>query len=48
MGTEFYRLLGSGEISRLGDIVRAAKTTIAGSDVAYSFVLLADPTLKAR
>lgn len=50
MGTRFYNRIGQANPSftRMGDFVRDAKTTIAGSDVAYSWVLLGDPALKVR
>jgi hypothetical protein len=48
MGTEFFRQLASAQHPRLGDTIRFAKLTIAGSDVGYSWVLLGDPLLKIR
>lgn len=50
MGTRFYNRIGQANptLTRMGDLVRDAKTTIAGSDVAYSWVLLGDPALKVR
>ena len=48
MGLEFYRLLGTGQTLRLGDVIKQSKTTIAGSDVGYSWVLLGDPLLKVQ
>ncbi len=48
MGIEFYRLVTLSTIPRMGDLVKNAKTVIAGSDVGYSWVLLGDPMLKVR
>ncbi len=48
IGTEFYRLLGRGEVPRLGDIVKASKLPAAGTNLGYAFVLLGDPAMKAR
>jgi hypothetical protein len=48
MGTEFYRLIGVGQVPRLGDLIKQSKVRIAGSDVGYSWVLLGDPLLKVR
>ncbi len=46
IGTEFYRLLAAGNIHRLGDLIKAAKTPIAGGNVGYSWTLMGDPALK--
>ena len=46
MGIVFYQDLGVGTITRLGDLIKAAKVNIAGSDVGYSWALLGDPALK--
>jgi len=48
MGLEFFRLINVGQLPRLGDLIKASKMRIAGSDVGYSWVLLGDPTLKVR
>lgn len=49
MATRFYQQIGIGNISRLGDLVKDAKTEInGGRDVRLSWVLLGDPTLKVR
>lgn len=49
MGKRFYGQLAEGNIARLGDLVRDAKTSIpAGADVRLSWVLLGDPMLRAR
>lgn len=48
MGARFYLKLGEGNITRIGDLVIDAKSTIAGSDVGYSWALLGDPALKVR
>lgn len=49
MATRFYSQLGSGNMNRLGDLIKDAKTTISGGrDVRLSWVLLGDPTLKVK
>lgn len=48
LGTRFTNQIGLGNITRIGDLVADAKSTIAGSDVGYAFVLLGDPALKVR
>ncbi len=48
MGAPFFMQIGLGNIRRIGDLVVDAKTSIAGSDVGYSWVLLGDPALKVR
>ncbi|MBP9662985.1 MAG: hypothetical protein KBD94_00070 [Pyrinomonadaceae bacterium] len=48
MGARFYNEIGASNIKRIGDLVKSAKSTIAGSDVGYSWVLLGDPALKVR
>ncbi|MBK8467335.1 MAG: hypothetical protein IPL32_16080 [Chloracidobacterium sp.] len=48
MGARFYTKLGEGNINRMGDLVIDAKSSIAGSDVGYSWALLGDPALKVR
>ena len=48
MGTRFYSAVAAGSITRIGDLVIDAKSTIAGSDVGYSWALLGDPALKVR
>jgi hypothetical protein len=49
MGTRFLNKLNAGIITRMGDLVRDAKTAVpGGSDVRYSWVLLGDPALKVR
>jgi hypothetical protein len=48
MGAEFYRQLSLGNIPRMGELIRASKLSIAGSDVGYSWTLLGDPALKVR
>ena len=48
MGERFYNQLGIGQIKRMGDLIKDAKSTIAGSDVGYSWVLLGDPALQVR
>ena len=46
MGGRFYNQLGVGQIKRLGDLIKDAKTTVPGSDVAFSWALLGDPMLQ--
>jgi Peptidase family C25 len=49
MATRFYGQLGAGNFTRLGDLVKDAKTSInGGRDVRLSWVLLGDPTLKIK
>jgi len=49
MATRFYNQVAAGNITRLGDLINDAKTTIAfGRDVRLSWVLLGDPTLKMK
>ncbi len=49
MGLRFFNRTGTGSITRLGDLVNDAKTTINfGRDVRLSWVLLGDPTMKTR
>jgi len=48
MGARFYQEVAAGDLKRVGDQIKAAKSTIAGSDVGYSWVLLGDPALKVR
>ncbi len=49
MATRFYQQLGVGNITRMGDLIRDAKTVIpGGSDVRLSWALIGDPMLKVR
>ncbi|MEP6945774.1 MAG: C25 family cysteine peptidase [Acidobacteriota bacterium] len=49
MGNRFFSQLAAGNIARLGDLIRDAKTMIpGGTDVRYSWVLLGDPMLKVH
>ncbi len=49
MAARFYDQLGNGNMNRLGDLIKDAKTAISGGrDVRLSWVLLGDPTLKVR
>jgi hypothetical protein len=49
MATRFYLKFGEGQIPRLGDLIRDAKSVIqGGSDVRLSWTLLGDPMLKVR
>ena len=49
MARRFYNKIGEGSMPRLGDLVKDAKSVVAGgTDVRLSFVLLGDPLLKVR
>jgi hypothetical protein len=49
MATRFFLKLGEGNIQRMGDLVRDAKTVVPGSsDVRFSWALVGDPMLKVR
>jgi len=49
MGIRFYSQVAAGQIPRLGDLIRDAKTVVPGGrDVRLSWVLLGDPMLKTR
>ncbi|MCY7377500.1 MAG: C25 family cysteine peptidase [Pyrinomonadaceae bacterium] len=49
MGLRFYNQVGAGNITRIGDLIKDAKTTIDfGRDVRLSWVLLGDPAMKVR
>ena len=49
MGTRFFNQINAGTITRLGDLIKDAKTTINfGRDVRLSWVLLGDPAMKVR
>ena len=49
MATRFYKQIGAGNITRLGDLINDAKTVISGGrDVKLSWVLLGDPMLKMK
>lgn len=49
MGNRFFSQLAAGNITRMGDLIRDAKTMIpGGTDVRYSWVLIGDPMLKIR
>lgn len=49
MGLRFYSKINEGQIQRLGDLIRDAKTVIpGGTDVRLSWALLGDPMLKVR
>lgn len=49
MAKRFYRQIGTGTMTRVGDLVKDAKTAVAqGRDVRLSWVLLGDPALKVR
>ncbi len=49
MATRFYNQIGIGNITRMGDLIRDAKTVVpGGQDVRYTWVLVGDPMLKVR
>lgn len=49
MAARFYSQLRIGNMTRIGDLIKDAKTVvIGGRDVRLSWVLLGDPTLKVR
>ncbi|HRJ88966.1 MAG TPA: C25 family cysteine peptidase [Pyrinomonadaceae bacterium] len=49
MAQRFYNQLGAGNIPRMGDLIRDAKSTIPGGiDVRLSWTLIGDPMLKVR
>lgn len=48
IGTEFYRLLATGNELRIGDLIKASKSPIAGDPDGYAWNLLGDPALKVR
>lgn len=49
MAMRFYNQFAAGSITRIGDLIKDAKTTINfGRDVRLSWVLLGDPTMKVR
>jgi hypothetical protein len=49
MALRFYGQITAGNMTRIGDLIRDAKTVvIGGRDVRLSWVLLGDPTLKIR
>lgn len=49
MGQRFYNQIGQGNIVRLGDLIKDAKTQIPGGvDVRLSWALIGDPMLKTR
>ncbi len=49
MATRFYGQIGAGNFTRIGDLIKDAKTTINfGRDVRLSWALLGDPTMKVK
>lgn len=47
MGLRFYEQVSSGQLNRVGDLVKDAKTVISeGADVRLSWVLFGDPAMK--
>ncbi len=49
MGNRFYEQIAAGNITRIGDLIRDAKSMVpANTDVRYSWVLIGDPMLKVR
>jgi len=49
MATRFYNQVAAGNITRIGDLIKDAKTTVnSGREVRLSWVLFGDPTMKIR
>jgi Peptidase family C25 len=48
LATPLYQHIGVGDIRRMGDLITNAKSSLAGSDVGYSWSLLGDPALQVR
>jgi hypothetical protein len=49
LGARFFNQLGAGNITRLGDLIKDAKTAVVGGrSVRLSWVLIGDPMLKVR
>ncbi len=49
MARRFYNQIGQGDIPRVGDLIKDAKTVLAGgTDVRLSWALIGDPMLKVR
>jgi hypothetical protein len=50
MASRFFLKTGDGDIQRLGDLVKDAKTALSnqGTDVKLSWALIGDPMLKVR
>lgn len=49
MGQRFFQQINAGSITRIGDLIKDAKTQIPfGADVRLSWVLLGDPMMKVR
>lgn len=50
MGKRFYNQIGIGSITRMGDLIKDAKTALnqQGADVRLSWALIGDPMLKVR
>jgi hypothetical protein len=48
MNQQLYGALFAGASPRLGDAIRAAKLTVADSDVRRTWILLGDPTMRIR
>ncbi len=49
MATRFFNQINVGTITRLGDLIKDAKTTInSGRDVRLSWILLGDPAMKIK
>lgn len=49
MAVQFYGQITAGNMPRIGDLIKDAKTVVVGGrDVRLSWVLLGDPTLKVR
>ena len=49
MATRYYQKLNTGTLTKMGDLVKDAKTVVdGGTDVRLSWVLIGDPMLKVR
>ena len=49
MATRFFNQINVGNLTRLGDLIKDAKTTInSGRDVRLSWILLGDPAMKVK
>ena len=49
MATRFFNQINVGTITRLGDLIKDAKTTInSGRDVRLSWILIGDPAMKVK
>jgi hypothetical protein len=49
MGLRYFEQINAGNITRMGDLIKDAKTQIPfGADVRFSWALIGDPMLKVR